>query len=583
MASAPQAHDKQSVPLILPNLARRNSKGFSLPVVIAAALMVLIGGLALANRANQGLFGAIFQNQNWEAREAAEIGMNRLISELNKERNRWLMVQRDGDSEQIWSNAPAGGTVATLRTNPCQPQIGPAYNKLDPNNGASTSYGTWYIADNGSVSSSPAGATRAYRLVGVTRQPLSSAAQLSPFRDRTATPSGVGSITLQVQGRALRSDGSPTATVTLEKTFELTPKCCKTSFGGEHGALSYALDANNDSLCTRGLLGLGLLAGAAQNNTGSINLRGRATDIQNDTGEPLDLIYCIADNQAGCAINVNAADVSVAVVDAALPGPKTYPNTPSPTPGSINTADITNTSTDRFLYKAGSGGSTYYVVNGSFTDASSLPPFCTYNNFVIPSIPILENATEIHCNLSSLSYKNNNLIFVTGDSPLTLSPASVRARTIRFYFPAAGSIVNNTGNGSLLHCQQPNPGESILNDDNNCTRETSGSQITHLSLIGCGGCATQSATLRGTGGTLKLFAYFPKGNIDLYGNSTFEGVLWSNAVSSTGNPTWTVPGSGIGSVFEYMGMLPTSDGTSTSNGLIAYDFVARASNSYRWR
>ncbi|MFZ9270210.1 MAG: hypothetical protein ACO23C_03085 [Prochlorococcaceae cyanobacterium] len=532
-------------------LGRRGEAGYSMPMVMVIALILVVGGIALANRANQGLLGSIFQNQSWEAREAAEIGMNRLISELNKERNRWLMVKRDGDSEQLWSSPAAGGTVATLRTNPCEPQTTADYSKLDPNNAATSTYGTWYIADDGSVSSSASGATRSYKLVGVTRQSLSSADQLSPFRDRTATPSGVGAITLQVQGQSLRNDGTANATVTLEKTFELVPKCCKSSFGGEHGGLSYALDADNESLCTRNLLGLGLLAGAAQNNTGSVTLRGRATDIEDTAGDPIDPIYCIADNQAGCAISVNAADTDVAVVDAELPPPKTYPNSPVPTPGALDTNNISDTQTSRFLYKVGRGGSAYYVINGSFSSSTNFPSYCS------------SSATEVHCNLASFSYRNNTTLFVTG------------TRKIRFYFPNAGTVISSVGNGTLLHCL-------TISSTDSCASEPTGAQITNLSLFGCESCGTQSLTLRGTTGTLKLFAYFPQGDVELYGNSAFEGLLWTNAVSSTGNPTWTVPGSGVGSVFEYMDMLPTSDGGSASNSLIAYDFIARATNRYRW-
>lgn len=536
-------------------LSKRHERGYSMPMVMVIALILVVGGIALANRANQGLLGSIFQNQSWEAREAAEIGMNRLISELNKERNRWLMVKRDGDSEQLWSSPAAGGTVATLRTNPCEPQTAADYSKLDPNNAASTSYGTWYIADDGSVSSSAAGATRAYKLVGVTRQSYSGADQLSPFRDRSATPSGVGAITLQVQGRSLRNDGTANATVTLEKTFELVPKCCKSSFGGEHGGLSYALDADNESLCTRNLLGLGLLAGAAQNNTGSVTLRGRATDIEDSAGDPIDPIYCIADNQAGCAISVNAADTDVAVVDAELPPPKTYPNSPVPTPGALDTNNINDTQTSRFLYKVGRGGSAYYVINGSFTSSTNFPSYCS------------SSASEVHCNLASFSYRNNTTLFVTG------------TRKIRFYFPNRGTdrgtVISSTGKGTLLHCL-------TISSTNSCASEPTGAQITNLSLFGCESCGTQTLTLRGTTGTLKLFAYFPQGDVSLYGNSAFEGLLWTNAVSSTGNPTWTVPGSGVGSVFEYMDMLPASDGGSASNSLIAFDFIARATNRYRW-
>lgn len=538
--------------------------GYSLPMVMAIALILMVGGLAIASRSNQGLLGAIFQNQSWEAREAAEIGMNRIISELNKERNRWLMVQRSGDNEQIWSSPAANGSVATLRTNPCEPQVAPQYSNLDPGGAADSTYDTWYVANNGSVSSARSGAKRAYRLVGVTRQPLTSTDGLSPFRDRTANPSGVGAITLQVQGQSLRSDGTTNATVVLEKTFELTPKCCKSSFGGQHGGLSYQLDATNESLCTRNLLGLGLLAGAAQANSGSITIRGRATDIQSGAGDPIDPIYCLADNTAGCAISVNAADTSVAVVDAELPPPKTFPLSPVPAPGAIDTAAISDTQSDRFLYTAGRGGSAYYVVNGSFTNATNFPSFCK----VGPNPASLATATEIHCNLTSFSYKNSPLLFVTG------------TRKINFYFPNAGAVISNTGNGTLLHCL-------TLGAAGSCATEPSGAQVTNLSLFGCASCGTppapaQTITLRGTTGTLKLFAYFPRGAVDLYGNSQFEGLLWTDDLTSTGNPTWTVPGSGLASVFESMGMLPATEEGSATSPLIAYDFIARATNRYRW-
>lgn len=552
--------------------------GFSLPLVIAAALMLIVGGLALANRANQGLLGSIFQSQSWEAREAAEIGMNRIVSELNQERNRWLMVQRDGDADSgIWQNRETSSTIVQLRINPCSPTVYPRYNKLDPDNAAAKPYPkSWYIDANGNVSSSSAGATRAYRLVGVTRQTFanSSGAQtLSPFRDRSASPSGVGRIILEVQGQALRN-GTAVASVTLEKELELVPKCCKVSFGGEHGGVDYTIDpTSSSSACVRPeQLGLGLLAGAAQNNTGAITLRGAATDIETATGTPVDPIYCIADTSAGCAIRVSGTDVNVAIIDHELPPAKTFPGSASPAALATNNADFNSTSSGDFLYSVGIRGSrgattTYKIINGGFTRAASLPSYC-----VVSGDSNLGDATitgDVHCNLTSFDYRGDNLIFLTG------------RRRIFFYFPNPGTVISQTGNGNMLHCL------TLNTSTGGCNTTPSGAEITRLSMFGCNrssSCTSQSVSFKGTVDGLKLFTYFPVGNVTLVGDSSFEGINWSNVITSMGNPTWVVPGSGLASVFELMDMLPgSSGGGSATNSLIAYDFVARATNRYRWK
>lgn len=536
---------------------RHCNGGYSLPLVLAAALILITGSAVLANRAGMGLLSAIFQNQSWEAREAAEIGMTNLISELNKERNRWLMVKRcegeTGDCEEMWTNG--GEPNTTLRKNPCEPNILPEYSKLDPDNAASDSYGTWYIKNNGEISSSPTGANRAYKLMSVTRQTLnrSNIDRLTPFveRNNTQSISGTGTITLQVQGQSLQTDGSPKATATLEKSFDLVPKCCKVSFGGKHGGLNYGLDSESKSICTNNLLGLGLLAGAAQNNTGSITIKGRATEIEDGEGTPVDPVYCIASSQNGCNLDISGAVTNVAIIDAILPPAKTFPFEPDPSPGEIETSRISSTNSSDFLYKVTTRPPkpfTYYVVNGS---SSSFPNHCR------------ATSTEVHCNLSNLTYKNENLIFVTG------------TRKIRLYFPIAGASITNSGNGSMVHCL-------TINTNGNCSSEPTGSQITNLSLFGCQNCGDQTLTLRGTTSSLKLFAYFPQGSVTLAGDSEFEGLLWSNAISSLGNPTWIVPGSGVGSVFEYMDMIPSGNSETTTHNLVAYDFIARATNRYRW-
>jgi len=50
-----------------------SANGYSLPLVVAAALILIAGTAIFANRAGMGLLSSIFQNQSWEAKEAAEI------------------------------------------------------------------------------------------------------------------------------------------------------------------------------------------------------------------------------------------------------------------------------------------------------------------------------------------------------------------------------------------------------------------------------------------------------------------------------------------------------------------------------
>jgi hypothetical protein len=540
--------------------------GFSLPLVIAAAFMLIIGGMALANRANQGLLGAVFQNQSWEAREAAEIGMNRIISELNQERNRWLMVKREGDvDEGIWQNRSDASQIVQLRINPCNPTVYPRYSKLDPSNAESTTYGTWYINANGSVTNSATGASRAYRLVSVTRQPFTRSwngsiiQALNPFRDREDSGTiakGVGAVVIAVQGQALR-DGNPIASVTLEKELELVPKCCNVSFGGQHGSVDYGIDeSSGTSACiSAAQLGLGLLGGAGQSNTGAITLRGAATDIETSNGIPVDPIYCIAETSAGCAIRVSGSDINVAIIDSELPPAKTYPGSGSP-----GTFNFSGTNSNNFLYTlsvtSGSGKSKkdYSIVNGSYTNTASLPSYCT------------ATIDTIHCNLSSFNYSGEDVIFVTGNKRIFL------------YFPNPGTIIRNTGNGTMAHCL------SLDTSNGSCTSTPGGAEITRLSMFGCNPsstCTSQDIALKGTVDALRMFTYFPAGNVTLAGDSSYEGINWSNEITSNGNPTWIVPGSGLASVFALMDMLPSS-GDSSSNSLIAYDFVARSTNRHRW-
>lgn len=210
-------------------------QGFAMVLVILAALMLAAGGLALANRASSGLLGSVFQGFSLEAREAAEIGMNRIIAELNKPTNRGMLRSRGtSDEKGLWNaahlalfyrNKCPGTSAPDVSTgSPLATTLGYPQGSADP----SSAYNQVFILPNGAISTVANGANRSYQLISVSRP---AEAKLRIFADNSSPDNGQGQITLVVKGRALRPDGSVASEVVLQKVFQVVPKCCGTSFG----------------------------------------------------------------------------------------------------------------------------------------------------------------------------------------------------------------------------------------------------------------------------------------------------------------------------------------------------------------
>ena len=69
-------------------------EGFSLPLVLVASLMVLLGGLMLADRASDGVISAAFQRDSSDPHDAAETGVTSIVGELNRPQNRGLLAKK---------------------------------------------------------------------------------------------------------------------------------------------------------------------------------------------------------------------------------------------------------------------------------------------------------------------------------------------------------------------------------------------------------------------------------------------------------------------------------------------------------
>jgi len=587
----------------------RSEQGYSLPLVVAAALILIAGSAVLANRAGMGLLSSIFQNQSWEAREAAEIGMTQIVSELNKETNRYLMVKRPGDNNGIWTTS-SNPFVAATRTNPCTGATEPSYTNLDARTGASnaadSAYGTWYIQDNGEITRTRGSAVRGFKLTAVTRQEITSTGSpLNIYRNR---PTGTGQLVLRVQGLVFRGS-SEVASAQLEKEFELVPKCCKVSFGAAHGGLDYGINATtSESLCLNSAssLGLGLIAGAGLEG-GSMRLIG-STTVEDANNNDVSPVICIVAPNTTCTDQGNTT-TEVARVDMTLPPVKTYSTafnevgarkgsgaslTPRElvectattvttgqgkdkvtSPASSCTSNSTGTTTEssssnrlsNFTYCADSslGSCGVTVINGGVSQAN-LPSNCV----------ISADDSTLHCNVSQLSY--TNMVFATG------------SRKIVLYFPNSNPRVNQgvvepaTGNAQFKQCAATASQLSSLTQAESCG-SASGKDVTNLTLFGCpsNSCGPQTVTLRGNNNTVGLFSYFPEGEMHLNGTPTYEGVMWGKTVNAVGTANFVIPAAGLTSVFEMMGMiLRDQNSGSTNNGLLAFDFIARATTRYRW-
>jgi hypothetical protein len=291
-------------------------QGFALALVVLAALMLTAGGLALANRSSQGLLGSVFLLFGQQAREAAEIGATRIVTELNKPQNRGLLRARGSSIETTpWQVADVGTFYRSKCPGDGGSDLATNVNIGAPSSG--TTYSRVFLFADGSVHSSRIrngeAATRAYRLISVSRRPEP---QLTIFQPITPPNGELG---LEVEGVALRPDGSVISQIRLRKDFQVVPKCCGVSFGGSHGNVSYATNATtsaNACLNENTMLGLGFLGGTGD-STGTIELGGSSTVTQQSSSTVpvyIPTIFCLADANGGCnASNVSSSQQQISV------------------------------------------------------------------------------------------------------------------------------------------------------------------------------------------------------------------------------------------------------------------------------
>ncbi|MFY8149307.1 MAG: hypothetical protein ACOVNL_08840 [Prochlorococcaceae cyanobacterium] len=529
------------------------SQGFSLVIVLLLSLGVLLTGVAIMSRVSFGRLGAAWQAQSREAREAAEIGMARIVSELNRERNRRLLVNAavlDGQT-RTYIESPVNEAITGSYCTTSLPLLSGAF---------------------------PAGANpkaeqiidteRRYQLVSVV-QPASSSerepSQLTTRNDSDANstesfkvttgydpdatggveyPTHAGEITITVRGMAYRNN-TLIATTTLSRTFEVVPKCCWGSLGG-YGA-AFGPDTRP---CPS--IGFGIVGGAAENDTGEITIRGTASSIITGDGDRISFVYCVATTT--CSVNVNQnLGTGVKVVDVTMPV--------IPAAAITTCVDQNSTQCNINLDNNGLPNNGGNLLLDTGVPLSSWPA-----NFQSVCTRGAESRPVTTCSLNTLNFGGNNRT-LTIDS---------RGGPVRFYFPNSQSgsakTVNWGNNGGFVH----------INSSNAASLP---SRITDLTLFGCQPSTTRSCSPRqiveignGSSGALRLFAYFPNGDVTIGENGSFEGVMWVDRLGANGNLTFTIPGAGLAEVLDLMGI----GGLAPTQEFPLVDYVTRATKSLRF-
>ncbi|MCP9856808.1 hypothetical protein [Synechococcus sp. Cruz-7E5] len=549
-------------------------------------MVVLITGLAVASRTLSGVYSAVFQQDSRRSREAAELGINRIVAELNRERNRGLLATNPA-AGGFWTQAEADASknACAVRANVSSRPTSIDLNLIRSGGvpGTTTANPIIYVADDGTLTADtdnaidatrPANQRYAYQLV--TSQ-ADNTIRVNPIAGPDPNPASatfgqlnqVGAINLQVRGYSY-NNGRLSGSVVVDQQLEVLPKCC---------GRSLAQFGNDLRSCTVGTgPGFGFLIGVGENTVGDADLNGSKSELDNGT-TPINPVVCLGTAGTTCPADVSVGSTTVPVVSvlrpASFPDVEIWPAAlgAAPTPGTLTTCKKDSTgcsaTAGAFRTETGSGSNTLTTINVNTATSANLPTYCK-SSANDPSAGI----NTIHCNLTELA--------IDGDIAVNTSASS----RLKLYFSTEGNKVTSSGSSQLRHVNQT-------------SGATDAQKVLQLQMFGCReaaspskGCVgdasntdVQSLTLNGNSGTAAdpYFLYFPLGNFTFNGGGgtgdQFNGVLWANVIQGNGNVQINVPGSGVNAILSQYGVVDSS-GTGVDEPLL-WDYVTRAVRSFR--
>jgi hypothetical protein len=565
-------------------------RGFSMAVVLLVLLVAVVGAGSLALRSASSESGGLRLSARRQAQETAESGATAIIGELNKPENRKLLVS--ATAPESW-----GSQTDTIQQNPCE-QLGSTAAVPPLPSAAAAGSNQWQTAwqDGGATgqyilrgvrhsnrtrsatstisytTAGSGGSTRTDSGYNPAASNFSSLVNLAPVA--SVNQENTGFIQLEIQGRVQRNNQT-VATATVVKEYEVIPKCCKRSFSGPaNSADGTPLSSlGNDLRACDGTADLGLVFGF---NGGTLSVSGSAGSVQevDSTGAviagngSIGSVLCVTTSSTGsnCKSPVSDAPIPIAGGGSVPVIPTIFQVDPPPPFGGTGTAAGIITT------------SAYLRVNAANNDIEACTTFTVATNGSISITPGScsnvnycekvsgSTVADYHCRMNRIRLNGNeSLYFDTSKG------------TIALFFNQPGTANSNGtvyvgGNARLLHryCSTP-PG-----NNDGCTTAAPPSQFTRLSIFG--NQTYNDFTFLGGGESASIFIYFPNGNVQIGGNATAAGAIWTKNLQLNGSFTSAAPATNCvtaadGFCYILRGSLSGGTGGATAS---VFDWVARS-------
>ncbi len=521
---ATQAHPRRST--------RQAQGGFSMAMTLVVILSLILGTLVIASRNSSGFLATVLQGRNREARDVAEAGIAQVINELNRERNRRLLVF---GPQASWNDTDDRyKSVCTLLTD-----VDPATPNApipDPAAGAVAAAPTAAALGFNTTSWVPlgAGGNGEFRLVSIAYLNHQDRAGAYPSDDAILSGTNKTLIRVTVESR-LGNTGTAQSRVTRE--FEVVPKCCKRSFGDNtFGANFFGRDNRTCYDDDQG--GTGVVTSI---NGGTVKTSKNTFSIVDDQTppQPVTEVLCRSDAPTPNTSCVNG-DWTLGKSISVVPTEFTVDIPQWPTPTAVITPavlSITNTQsylrvnaskTDVEFCSASAGGACTNLSNPGLATAAA--DDAARRCF---SADPLGTGTQFYCKFTQIDSTNNNFIVDTSNGKINLffdNPQGTPTTSHDY------TLVGGNGTFNHVSCSA---GQA---DAGRCSSNATITEIERWNLV-----AEEPGTFefRGTSAALAMNLYAPLSDVIWRGggnsNPNYIGRIWTNGLTLSGSISMQVP------------------------------------------
>jgi hypothetical protein len=448
----------------------------------------------------------------------AEAGLTEIISELNKEANRRILVA--GVALASWSQGSAA--LSNPLVNPCT--------RYDSNGAAATVVTPTEKAinfKNGWQNLIPGSNTRSFRLVSVTTTDAARNPLASPPPESVNTGQVKTLVRLTVEGRVSNAAGTLISTARVVKEYEVVPKCCKRSFGrNSAAATNYGEDNrfcySGGGIATSSEAVNGVVGGL---NGGTISSSNNVLSIYDASTPPMLVtrVLCRSDvpsppgpNPACAARTMTLGRISVV--------PSTFNVPLPPWPGGALSFTNLEAPDNNGLYLRVNSSNVVEKCNGN--SLSSCVPLsnCTY----VSGLSGYLNGS--YCRISEMKADKGDIVLDTTNGPITIymdTPESPRS--------SGNNYMSYQGNGRIrqVRCAAGTSGF--------CSTQATIVDGERLSIYAYGAGVMK---LNGADAAVTMNIFAPKASFEIKGGGSapynFIGRLWLNNIYANGSTVMQV-------------------------------------------